>query len=196
MLFRRQGKGTFVAPAKIGHDISTKLSFSAAMQNLDLRHETTVLDAGLWPAPRNIGPTLGETEGSSVVFLRRLRSVEGEPAAVHLAYVPARFAEILDGDLTASLTDLMAGVGARVARSQDTAEAVPAADEDARLLDVSPGAPLIRIEGVAFSADQQPLRYTEALYRGDRFRFSVDTTNSDNPGLEIKGGDFDASREP
>lgn len=184
ILFRRQGKGTFVAPAKIGHDISTKLSFTAAMRALGLRHGTTVLEAGIAPAPKGVSPSVGESEGAPVVFLRRLRSVEGEPAAIHLAYLPSRFAGILEGDLTGSLTDLMAGVGARVARSQDTAEAVPATGEEARLLGISPGAPLIRVEGVAFSADRQPLRYTEALYRGDRFRFSIDTTNADNLGLD------------
>lgn len=186
VFFRRQGKGTFVAPHKIGHDISTKLSFSAAMHALGLTHSTTVLEAGVGPAPRNIGPVLGEVGEASIIFLRRLRSVEDEPAAIHLAYLPAWLAGILGGDLSGSLTELMAEAGARVAHSRDTAEAVSATEEDARLLRVSEGAPLIRIEGVAFSADRHPVRYTEALYRGDRFRFSVDTTNADNPGLEIK----------
>ena len=46
----------------------------------------------------------------------------------------------------------------------------------ARALRIQPGEPLLRIEGTAYSGSGQPLRYTDALYRGDIFRFSVDTT--------------------
>lgn len=186
VLFRQPGRGTFVAPPKIGHGISTSLSFSAAMESLGLRHDTKVLEADTMLAPENIGPALGQHAGSMVVFIRRLRSVEDEPAALHTSYLPMRFSAILEKDLTGSLMDLMINVGARVARSRDTVESVSATGEDALWLEVPEEAPLIRIEGLATSIDQQPLRYTEALYRGDRFRFSCDIRDASDLRLEIK----------
>jgi DNA-binding GntR family transcriptional regulator len=88
-------------------------------------------------------------------------------------------APLLERDLTQSLYGLMVSVGARVEHARDTIEAVAATGKDARLLKVAAGAPLVFIQGVAFSGAMEPLRYSEALYRADRFRFAVDTTHPD-----------------
>jgi GntR family transcriptional regulator len=186
ILFRQPGKGTFVAAPKIVHGPSQQLSFSAAMRSLGLSIETRVLDAGSAPAPGGIGLEFGLPRGTRVVFLRRLRVVEGEPAAIHLSYLPPRFAPILDRDLTGSLTELMASLGAEVEEARDTIEAVLARGDDARLLGVASGSPLVRILGLAYSSSLEPLRYTEALYRGDRFRFGVDTTRPPDLRIELK----------
>ena len=186
VLFRRPGKGTFVAPPKIAHGPSQQLSFSAAMRALGLRHSTRVLAAGMVPAPSNIALALNLPLGSPAVFVRRLRLVENTPAAIHMAYLPPRFAPLLDTDLTGSLYDLMAALGARVEQARDTVEAVAASREDAVVLKVPAGSPLIFIQGVAYSASLEPLRYSEALYRGNRFRFGVDTTRPADLQMEIK----------
>jgi DNA-binding GntR family transcriptional regulator len=41
------------------------------------------------------------------------------------------------------------------------------------LLEVSQGAPLMRVEGKGFGSDGEPVRRTISIYRGDRFRFAV-----------------------
>jgi GntR family transcriptional regulator len=186
ILFRQPGKGTFVAQPKIAYGPSQLLSFSAAMSAQGARHSTRVLDAGMVPAPGGIARDLRIAPGSPVVLVRRLRHIGDEPAAIHRSYVPARFASILQGDLTGSLTDLMIRAGARVAYTNDTIEAVLASPEDARLLAVRTGAPLVFISGVAFSLDMEPMRSTQALYRGDRFRFRVDTTGTPDLRMEHK----------
>jgi GntR family transcriptional regulator len=186
VLFRQPGKGTFVAPPKIAHGPSQQLSFSAAMRALGLRHETRVLEAGMVPAPSPVALALNLPFGSPAVFMRRLRIVEDLPAALHISYLPARFAILLERDLTGSLYELMANLGARVEQARDTLEAVLATGEDARLLGVQPGAPLVRIQGIGYSAAMEALRYTEALYRGDRFRFGIDTTRPADLRMELK----------
>jgi GntR family transcriptional regulator len=186
LLFRQPGKGTFVAPPKIAHGPSQQLSFSAAMDAVGLRHETRVLDAGLAAPPEGIAQALAIPPGAPAVFIRRLRVVEGTPAAIHMSYLPARYAGILEGDLTGSLTELMAAAGARVTEARDGLEAVIATGEDAKVLGVHAGHPLVLITGVAYSSALEPLRYTEALYRGDRFRFSVDSTQSPELRIEVR----------
>ncbi len=176
LIFRQPGKGTFVAPPKISHGPSQSLSFSAAMRAQGIGFETRVLEAGLVRAPSNIAAALSLPVEAGVVFMRRLRLVEGEPAALHVSYLPARYSLLLEADLTGSLSELMAGVGARIESTRDTIEAVIGRGDEARVLGVPVGSPLILIQGVAYSAALDPLRYTEALYRGDRWRFLLDTT--------------------
>ena len=176
LIFRQPGKGTFVAPPKISHGPSQALSFSAAMRSQGLTFETRVLESGLVRAPSNIAAALGLPTDGGVVFMRRLRLVGGEPSALHVSYLPARYSVLLEADLTGSLSELMASVGARVESARDTIEGVIARGDEARVLGVPVGSPLILIEGVAYSSTLVPLRYSEALYRGDRWRFFLDTS--------------------
>lgn len=186
VLFRQPGKGTFVAPPKIAHGPSQQLSFSAAMRALGLQYSTRLLESGMVRAPSHIALALNLPLGSPAVFMRRLRNVENLPAAIHMAYLPPRFAPLLEADLTGSLYELMAGLGARVAEARDTLEAIAATREDAQLLKVPPGSPLIFIQGVAYSSTLEPLRYSEALYPGSRFRFGIDTTRPADLQMEMK----------
>jgi GntR family transcriptional regulator len=186
MLFRQPGKGTFVAPTKIAHGASQGLSFSGAMAAQGLTAETRVLEAEIVSAPSNVARALSLRPGAQAIFLRRLRSVDGEPVAIHLSYMPGRLSALLDADLTGSLSALMSNIGARVERSDDHVEAVLATGEEARLLKVAEGSPLVLISGTAYSAGNEPIRYTEALYPGARWQFSLQVTREADLRPELK----------
>ncbi len=173
LLFRQPGKGTYVAPAKIEHIASQALSFSDAMSQHGLASTTVVLSSGITKAPSSINAKLGVGLDEAVVFLRRLRYVEGETMAIHQSYLPIRWAPILDRDLTGSLTHVLDDMGARVTDVEDSVEAILAAEDDAHLLQIPVGSPLLHIGGVARSANGAIVRYSEALYRGDRFNLRV-----------------------
>lgn len=189
MLFRQPGKGTFVAPTKIAHGASQGLSFSAAMKAQGLSCETRVLEAETVGAPSNVARTLSLPAGGQAIFLRRLRIVDGTPAAIHLSYMPARLSALLEADLSGSLSELMSRVGARVERSEDSVEAVLATGEEARLLNVPEGSPLVLIRGTAYSSGNEPIRYTEALYPGGRWQFSLQISGEADlrPQLKAEG---------
>jgi GntR family transcriptional regulator len=186
MLFRQPGKGTFVAPLKMAHGASQGLSFSAAMRGLGVSCETRVLEAGMVRAPLSVARALGLANGSQAVFMRRLRVVEGQPLAIHLSYLPGRLSAILDADLTGSLGELMGRIGARVERSEDVVEAVLATGQEAELLRVHLHAPLVFIRGTAFSTANEAVRYSEALYPGDRWKFRLDSTREADLRPELK----------
>jgi GntR family transcriptional regulator len=179
IIFRQPGKGTFVAPPKISHGFSTQTSFSAAMDELGLRHSTKVLEASINPAPAVVAGALRVPSGTPTIFIRRLRVVDSEPAALHSTYLPARFARILEEDLTGSLSQLFKKIGAPIVSARDYLESVAATGDEARLLHVPRGSPILRLEGVGLSASGVPLRYTDGLYRGDRFRFAINRGDSD-----------------
>jgi GntR family transcriptional regulator len=186
MLFRQPGKGTFVAPTKIAHGASQGLSFSSAMQAQGRRSETRVLEAEIVAAPSNVARALSLPTGAQAIFLRRLRVVDGEPAAIHLSYMPSRLSAILDADLTGSLSELMSRVGARVERSEDSVEAVLATGEEADLLNVPEGSPMVLIRGTAYSGGNEPVRYTEALYPGGRWQFNLQVSREADLRPELK----------
>lgn len=182
LVFRKAGKGTFVAPQKIPHGFSTRISFSAAMEKLGLRHETDVLSAETKVPDAAISHELGLRPDTVAVHIVRVRMIESDPVAIHTAWLPPRWAGVLSDDLTGSLTEIMRNHGAVITRSTDTFEAVAASERVADRLQVEVGAPVVRVVGVGSSVDGEPLRCTDALYRADRFRFSID---SDAPNLVV-----------
>lgn len=183
LLFRQPGKGTFVAPSRIPHGLSTQQSFSAAMDLMGIQHSTQVLFAGLHRAGHVAATALGIADGDPIVSIRRVRLIEGAPMAIHHSDLPAVYTAILDADLSGSLTGAMRSIGAIIVSARDTVEAVTATTEVATLLQVPDRTPLIRVEGVAFASSKLPIRYTEALYRCDRFRLAID---SSAPELQIE----------
>lgn len=177
VLYRRQGKGTFVASRPIAHGLSTKLSFSAAMDALGKAHRTVVLVAASVPAPPRVADALDTTATAGhMVRIQRVRHVEDEPVALHDTWLTSDYVAILDEDLTGSLTAAMTKVGATVTTARDVVSATLADDELVKHLDIDPNAPILRISSVGHSASGVPLRYTEAHYRGDRFTFDLQAT--------------------
>ncbi len=200
LMFRRQGKGTFVAHPKIAHGPSQLLSFSSSMDAQSIRHTTRILAAGVVPAPRRVIRALRLSAGSPVILLRRLRLVDDEPAAIHVSWLLSRYNALLQSDLTGSLTELMKSAGGPVAFTNDGIEATLAFGEIAQLLHLPERSAVVFISGTAFSSDMEPVRYSEAFYRGDLFRFRVDTTGVRNLGLDhsnlrLEHKDYEPVRE-
>jgi len=174
-LFRRAGKGTYVAARRIEHPGSTQTSLSAMLDGLGLEHSTTVLSARLVPADHHVARALRLPAGAEVVGIRRLRHIAGEPVAVHTTSLSAAYVAVLDHDLRGSLQEVFATIGLPVVTSQDTLQAVHADADEAHVLGIVVGSPLLRLEGVGLDGLGRPLRHTDSLHRGDRFRIMHDT---------------------
>lgn len=186
VLYRRPGLGTFVSSHRIEFGASSSESFSATMDALEVPHRTRVLVAAVVPAPVAPARQLGIANDMPVVCVRRLRFVDDEPAALHTTYVPAAYQSILDHDLTGSLHTAMRAVGAAVSDTDDEVEAVSAGGEEATLLTVPDGTPLLQMTGTGYSSSRVPLRYTVGLYRGDAFRFRLGALSSREMRVSVK----------
>jgi GntR family transcriptional regulator len=180
LLFRQPGKGTFVAEPKMAWPGPTSLSFSTTMRALGLSVQTRVLDLRLVPATPQLADELGLSPPEQVIFLRRLRSVENEPMGIHTSYItPEPFMPLLERDLTSQpLNQVMEEVsGLHIVGSCDYVEAALARPDEAKLLGIRTGAPLLFLRGVVYAEGQVPVRATRSLFRGDHFRFFVADKN-------------------
>jgi len=190
LLFRRPGKGTYVSE-KVQWPGATVFSFSTAMRSQGLVVATRVVElmlAGPTPAiARDLGVGLGE----QIVRLTRLRLLEGEPVALHTSYMPREYyPAIRHADLvTTPLNKVMEAIsGRRIVNSRDYVEVTLANPEEAVLLEIPAGAPLLLVRGLVFSDRGTAERATKSLFRGDRFRFTIEGGT-----LEVKSVDGKAS---
>jgi GntR family transcriptional regulator len=178
LLYREQGKGTFVAQPKISESLMQDLSgFYEDMVAKGLTPVTKVLRQEVQPADKKIAKYLQIEPGDQVIVIERLRSVGSEPINLVTTYVPYDICpDLIDEDLsTQSLYALLEKKhGLELSHGRRTIEAVAANQYEAQLLGVEEGAPLVLLDSVSYLKDGRPIEYFHAVHRGDRSRFEVE----------------------
>jgi GntR family transcriptional regulator len=172
LIYRQQGRGTFVAHPTIEQTQVRIVSFTEDMHQRGFRPGTEVLEAGLVPATADIAAKLAVEPGEVLAHLRRLRLADDEPMSIEDAYLVHRyFPGVLSGDYTISplRRTLEEKYGVRLVRAKQVLRAVMAPSTLARLLSVRQSAALLFIERVSFSAQGIPVEFLRIHYRGDRY---------------------------
>ncbi len=171
--FRQQGRGTFVAHARI-REISGFRSFSDDIRARGLEPGSRVLVFKEVEADADLRATLHLTEDERVIRLKRVRYAGDDPVAVETAHLPSRLcpgllAEDLEtGSLYASLTRLY---GHTLAWADAEIEARAANKEETLLLKMKPGRPVLAARRITFLANYDVIECVDSVYRGDRFTF-------------------------
>lgn len=175
-LLRRQGAGTFVAPAKVAQRLSAT-SFSEDMRARGLRPGATTVSAAHSPAGVVVASVLGIRPTSPVLHVKRLRLADDVPMALEDLHVPCDLVPGLTGqDLeNRSFYELLhERYGLSVVAGTQTAEPTLTTPEDAALLGVEPGAPAFLFERTSRLGDGRVAEFVRSVYRGDRYRIVVD----------------------
>jgi GntR family transcriptional regulator len=151
--------------------------FYQDMVERGLKPVTKVLHQNVIPAPENVAHFLNIEPGTSVIDIERLRFIDNEPIHLVTTYIPYEVCPSLASvDLTnRSLYEYLEKEGnVFIAKGRRYIEAVLANDNEADLLCIERGAPLLMLDSISFSEQGQPVEYYHALHRGDRSRFEVE----------------------
>lgn len=178
VLYRRKGKGTFVAQPKIGESLVQKLTgFHQDMVDRGFNPVTRVLEQTVVVASKILGERLNLDNGGQVIKIDRLRFVHNEPIVFVTTYIPYNACPGLERDdlTTQSLYAVLEGkYGLEIARGRRTLEAIAANEQEAKLLEIRPGAPIVLLKSISYLKDGCPIEYYEARHRGDRSQFEVE----------------------
>ena len=97
LLTRTHGRGTFVTPTLLQQPLADRMvTFSEDLISKGIPFETLVLDQHIIPANNRMSAMLDTQEGDGLLFLRRLRSIDGEPIIVVNSYVVSALAPNLE----------------------------------------------------------------------------------------------------
>jgi DNA-binding GntR family transcriptional regulator len=178
-----RGGGTFVAEAKLEQDLTTLAGFSEQLRRHGKVAGARVLAAAEIPAGVTAAAALELAEGDPVIEVRRIRLADGKPMVIEHSLFPAALCPgLLDSRLDGSLYELLEdNYGLRPSRARESLEPVVAGVREAEALEIEEGAPLMLVERTAYSAAGQPLEYARDLFRGDRTKVVVWTS-------ELAGG--------
>lgn len=175
LIYRRQGKGTFIAEPRILRAGPHVPSFSEDIRTRGHVPRIRVVEVDRSTLGDRQAAALGLAAGVGCWKVRRLFLADDEPLALVTSYIRADLVPELNGlDVEQSLyASLERRYGARPSWARDTYTAVKARGRTARLLQVDDGDPLLYSERTAYLADLTPIEYVESLIRGDRFTVSV-----------------------
>jgi GntR family transcriptional regulator len=174
LLYREQGKGTYVGRPKIAQQLLRLTGFTEDMKVREQRPGAKVLTAEMWPADQETAERLRIRVGQPVYHLRRLRLADSEPLALESSCISFIGCErLLDNDLERdSLYHLLeSAYDVPPLEAEQEFEADVARDEESELLKIAAGSPVLRTRRVTTTRRNQPIEYATSVYRGDKYRF-------------------------
>jgi GntR family transcriptional regulator len=169
-----RGRGWFVSSGPISEPPNMLLSFSAMGRARGLEPSSRLLQQSVRPATLDEADLLTIAPGAQIFELERLRLLDGHPVAIDRSRIPlVRCPSLAETDFTvASLYETLSSTTGAVPSFADyTVEAVAAPAEQARLLDLPEGGPVLAIGARTYDQAQRPLELGHMIYRGDRYRF-------------------------
>lgn len=177
LLFRVQGKGTFVTHGLKAHGSSSGPRGFRATQG-DLQHQASVrvLETALRPAGPYYARLFSVSPESDLFQVRRLNCVDGKPYAIETAQVPCELfpgIETVDVSLF-SLYEFYALRGHEVARASEELLVRELKPREAQLLRGSAGDPALGIRCVSYDAEGRALEYVTSVATGEYAQYSAE----------------------
>ena len=172
LLYRKQGKGTFVAKPKLLRSITNLYSFSASMREIGVVPASRVLEQNSIPATDELIDKLDlGASNNDVIKIARLRLADGNPLIIETSYIPYRLAPLLiEEDLEhGSLYFLLSRkYRLHITDAEETYESIIVNAEEAKLLQCTPFSPGFFIERLAFLESGTPVEYSHSVVCASR----------------------------
>lgn len=173
-LHRQKGRGTFVATNKISMALSGLTSFTEEIKHRGMRPYTRLLSFQTIPAPYKVSRRLSVALDTPVYEMKRLRLADEQVLALETAYIPVTLLpELTQEDATGSIYEYAEQAGLHLKNATQTLEARSAGEEEAELLTIEPGAPVLLIDQRTYLDNGDMFEYSRSLFRGDAYSFTV-----------------------
>lgn len=176
-LYREHGRGTFVSPPKLQKTLMELTSFSEDLIKRGIQPGQIIRDISSVIPPTSILQRLELPQGTTMLRLERIRLGNDIPIGLQTSFLilePGQTITRADMEAAGSLYRLLQEKFHIIpSEADETLEATIASKEEAELLQIEEGAPLLLSERVLFAQNRRPVEYVKILYRGDRYQYYV-----------------------
>lgn len=177
ILYRIQGKGTFVANPKKNQEIYKLKGFSEEMEEKGFNTKTKILHFKVKKATKKDKTILNMPENEDkVIELERLRICENDPIAIETVWLPL----YLFKDMTSDMIDgkslykiFKEKYNYFPQKAKQTIEPTILNDYECRLLNQDENALALIFRRVTYIKDEIPIEYTKAIYRSDKYKYEI-----------------------
>lgn len=173
LLVRRRGIGTQVVQGQVTREVE----LTSLYEDLKSSHHapsTNVIAREIRPADETVAEALGVAVGSDTLFLRRQRLTDGVSVAILENHLPIEFADITSEQLEEhGLYQLLRGRGVTIRVAKQRIGARRAHGDEADILDIDKGSPVLTMDRVAFDASGKAVERGHHCYRPDLYSFET-----------------------
>jgi GntR family transcriptional regulator len=185
LIRREPGRGSFVERTPTHRRANRLMTFTQEMRRAGRVPSSRMLSRVIRPSTIAEAASLGIPARQPVVHLRRLRLADGEPVALESAVLIGACADaVMTADLSqGSLHETLGRAGFVLHRGTGTITAATATAEDARLLAIRVGDPLLVERRVIMDLHGRRIESTESRYVAERYGLDVQ--------FDVEGPDVD-----
>jgi GntR family transcriptional regulator len=144
-----------------------------------------MLMVGRGPVPKEVASWLGTEPGTEAVIRKRLQLLDDVPAVISTSYYPLWIA---DGTRLESADALPEGpdnlieqLGHRFARGMELLRARMPSPDEIRILELSPGIPVVQMLHIDYDPDGKILQVADDLYAADQHEFAFEWSEPGGP---------------
>lgn len=172
----RQGFGWFVATETVQQPLAQLATIESQLEAEGRRSARQVLDFAFVDAPDHVATALGTPR---VLMVRRLNLADDEPFARVTVWCPEDLGSGLSRDQVeqTSFYESLADAGVRLTSATQTIGAGAADVDDAELLQVPDGSPVLICRRVTSDAAGAPVLLGEYVFPAHRTEFTVELTD-------------------
>lgn len=177
LLYRLQGKGTFVAEYKKNHQLNQLKGFTDDMSGRGFKVETKILSFITVVATKNKRFHLNlEGDQNKLIEMRRLRLLDNEPHSLETVWIPLELCpdlklELIEGNsLYSVFRDRYKYV---LATAKQTIEPIAISDYESELLRTRKNSLALLFRRTTSLDDGRIIEYTKAIYRSDKFKYEL-----------------------
>lgn len=173
-LYSLKGSGTYVAPPKLERNLQDIKSTTESIRGSGHQLRTRVLEAEVVLADDYISQKLEVPLETKVLFMSRLRIMDGAPYAIETNYVNLDLCPgLLDHDFNnESLYQVLSYYQVYVAQGRESVGITYATEREARNLQIQEGGELFFLTGIARDCKGASIEYFKSVARPDKVRFS------------------------
>ena len=175
MLERRRGIGTRVIKNQLIEDLARLKSYTEEMESRGVVISTQLLDVSERNPDAYIREKLKLNNHEKTISICRLRGTsEVFPVVLLRSDIVTDIGVTLEDNFSNSLYRLIEQKHrVRIIWAQETIEAAEATQEQAEKLEINPGDPVLIMERISYIENDRPIEFVRAVYRPDRYKFSI-----------------------
>jgi len=183
-----RGGGTFVTATKVDRDLSRIVGVPALLRDQGFLAGSRVLSASVVVADAVTARALALEPGAFVHDVVRIRLADGSPISLEHARFPAdRFPDLLEQSLGGSIYELLGQrYGMVPAQAEERIEVREATPNEAQILGVAAGAPLLEITRTTRDGDDRAVEFSHDLFRADRTSVTVRTRGAGGAAVSLR----------
>lgn len=177
LLYRVQGKGTFVAKSKKKYQFSSVKGFTDVMKEKGIKIRTDILSFEMEIPSELIKRKLQIAKDETNVYkVIRVRYIDGEPLGIETVYL----SEDLCKGFTKKMLDnnslykmLSENYNYKIQKAEQSFEPVILSEEECKILDAGDGTLALKLQRNSYDVDGQPIEYTISIFRSDKYQYEL-----------------------